>query len=118
MEFRLIVIRSNKLQEMVDFYSQFGFVFDYHQHGNGIFHYASMIENCTFEIYPLLKSQTTPDTSTRLGFAIEEFESVLTLLNPERIVKPPSQTEWGEMAIVQDPDGRKIELYKKHPPSY
>jgi hypothetical protein len=25
----------------------------------------------------------------------------------------PTRTEWGEMAIIADPEGRKIELYKK-----
>jgi predicted enzyme related to lactoylglutathione lyase len=25
----------------------------------------------------------------------------------------PTPTEWGEMAVIADPEGRKIELYKK-----
>ncbi|MDJ1496048.1 glyoxalase/bleomycin resistance/extradiol dioxygenase family protein [Cytophagaceae bacterium DM2B3-1] len=112
MEFRTIIIRSSNISVVADFYSKLGLVFEYHQHGNGAFHYASTLKNIIFEIYPLLKGQTTADTSTRLGIAIDNFDTVLTTFSPEQILKAPHLTEWGELAIVQDPDGRKIEIYR------
>lgn len=38
----LIVIKTDKLQEQASLYTTLGIQFDYHQHGKGPFHYASI----------------------------------------------------------------------------
>ena len=112
-ELRLLVIRTNQLEEVKAFYEQLGLTFETHQHTGGALHYAAQTGTTTFEIYPLLKSQTKADTSTRLGFTIDNFEAFLQSLKSEFILTTPQLTEWGEMAVVKDPDGRKVEIYKK-----
>lgn len=114
MEIRLIVIRTNDVKRLADFYNLLGLTFDYHKHGNSPMHYSSKIGNMVLEIYPLAKNQTEADKNIRLGFAIDNFEKTLNMLNHQSIsFSEPMQTDFGFLTIVSDPDGRKIELYKK-----
>ncbi len=114
MEIRLIVIRTNNQKQLADFYSLLGLTFDYHQHGNSPMHYSATIGSLVLEIYPLTKKQTQPDQNLRLGFAIDKFNETLQLLNKHGIsFSEPTQTDFGFLTIISDPDGRKIELYKK-----
>nr|WP_205620514.1 hypothetical protein [Flavobacterium aquatile] len=67
-----------------------------------------------FEIYPLSKNQLETVQNLRLGFAIENFEETLKLLEDNNItISKPELTNFGFLTVVSDPDGRKIELYKK-----
>ncbi|WP_289659841.1 VOC family protein [Flavobacterium panacagri] len=114
MEIRLLVIRTNDQKRLADFYSFLGLKFDYHKHGNSPMHYSAGIGSLILEIYPLAKNQTEPDINMRLGFAIDNFEETLKLLiNNEIAYSEPLQTDFGFLTIVSDPDGRKVELYKK-----
>jgi len=114
MEIRLIVIRTNDQKRLADFYSLLGLTFDYHMHGNSPLHYSTTIGNLVLEIYPLTKSQTETDKNLRLGFALDNFEETLKLLNNNDITfLEPTLTDFGFLTIISDPDGRKIELYKK-----
>jgi hypothetical protein len=67
------------------------------------------------EIYPTAKGQERPDTTLRLGLAIDSFEDIIDKLKARDTTfhQTPTRTEWGEMAIIADPEGRKIESYKK-----
>ncbi len=112
MQLKLLVIRTDKLPEVVDFYTQLGFIFEYHRHEKGVFHYSTDISGTIFEIYPLLKSQKTPDISTRIGFSIFNFEEIINSIESQIFESTPIATEWGIMAVLKDPDGRKVEIYK------
>ncbi|WP_269236765.1 VOC family protein [Flavobacterium flavigenum] len=114
MEIRLLVLRTSDTKKLSDFYSLFGLAFEYHQHGNSPFHYSATIGKTVLEIYPLTKSQTQADKSLRLGFGIDNFEATIQKLTALEVVfaLPPKQTEYGFMAVIEDLDGRKIELYK------
>lgn len=115
MDIKLIVIRTPDIKVLSDFYSNFGLTFDYHKHGNSPFHYSATIGQTVLEIYPLTKSQTSPDKNLRLGFSVNNFENVISKLKDIRVIfsSDPIQTDFGYMAVIEDPDGRKIELYKK-----
>lgn len=114
MEIRLLVLRTGDAKQLVEFYGLFGFTFEYHKHGNSPYHYSASIGQTVLEIYPLAKGQTEADKNLRLGFSIENFDSVIEQLKPLEVPfsMEPTQTEFGYMAVVADPDGRKIELYK------
>jgi lactoylglutathione lyase len=114
MEIRLIVIRTSDPQKLAEFYKLLGFTFDYHQHGNSPFHYSAKTGNFVLEIYPLTKSQTEADKNLRLGFAIDNFEEKIEVLKSNNVnFSELMVTDFGFLTIVTDPDGRKIELYKK-----
>lgn len=114
MEIRLIVIRTTDPKQLAEFYSVLGCSFVYHQHGNGPFHYSTTIGSSALEIYPLAKNQEAADKNLRLGFAIDQFEETIELLKAKGVsCSEKISSEYGELFVVTDPDGRKVELYKK-----
>ena len=115
MDIRLLVLRTSDTKRLADFYSLLGMTFDYHKHGNSPLHYSATIGQTILEIYPLTKSQTEPDKNLRLGFGIDNFDETIKTLKKLEIPfsLEPTQTEFGFMTIISDPDERKIELYKK-----
>ena len=115
MEFRLLVVRTPDMTKLADFYTLLGLTFDYHKHGKSPFHYSATVGSTTLEIYPLSKGQTEADKELRIGFAVDDFDSTIQLLKEKNteFLSEPMQTDYGFMTIVKDPDGRKIELYKK-----
>jgi len=106
----LLVIKTSQLTEQAAFYTLLGFQFHYHRHGNGPLHYASTNSNILLEIYPLPKAITTADNTTRLGFTVDDLDMLISNLPAENIITTAAQTEWGYIALIQDLDGRKIEL--------
>lgn len=108
----LIVIKTDKPQDLVDFYSALGLTFDHHRHGNGPLHYSATAGSLVLEIYTLPKGVQHPDNTTRLGFTVDTLDAILLKLKGMgiSIVSEPVVTEWGYSAVVQDPDGRKVEL--------
>ncbi len=107
----LLVIRTPDMSRLVNFYKLLGLEFDYHRHEQGVYHYSAKIGETIFEIYPLLRGQKEADISTRLGFKIEDFDEKIAILS-DFIVSKPIETAFGMCAILQDPDGRKVEVYK------
>ena len=112
MQVNLIVLRTSNPEQLANFYQKMGIQFDYHRHGNGPFHYSTDLNGLIFEIYPLLKSQKEPDAYLRLGFEVENLDVLIEHLRISnvRILQDPTRTEWGVVAVIQDLDGRKIEL--------
>ncbi|MGO4292586.1 VOC family protein [Chitinophaga sp. RAB17] len=109
----LIVIKTAQLAMQAEFYTRLGFEFHYHQHGTGPFHYASTGEGVVLEIYPLPRGVTVADNTTRLGFKVDDIDTLMKTLPAEYIITAATQTEWGYTALVKDLDGRKIELLQK-----
>ncbi len=114
MEIRLIVLRTSDTKRLADFYSLLGLNFDFHKHGNSPFHYAASIGQTVLEIYPLAKNQSEADKNLRLGFGIDNFDETILKLKAQQVsfLLEPTQTAFGFMTIISDPDDRKIELYK------
>lgn len=106
----LLVIKTNQLETTCEFYQSIGIQFQKHQHGKGPVHYAAEIGPFVFEIYPSPDRQALVDSSTRLGFEVLQLDKLIATLPEDIVLKFPHQAEWGYQAIVQDPDGRKIEL--------
>jgi lactoylglutathione lyase len=115
MQIKLLVVRTADMPTLTAFYSLLGLTFEYHKHGKSPYHYSAIIGSTTLEIYPLSKGQTEADKELRLGFALDDFDKTIQLLKEKdaEFLSEPMQTDYGFMTIVKDPDGRKIELYKK-----
>lgn len=115
MKCNLIVIKSNRIEELKTQYELLGLQFLYHQHGNGPFHYSTEIEELVFEIYPLPQSITKPDNTTRLGFSIKDLKTKMTEFEKSNwiISSELKNTKWGWRAVIQDLDGRKVELVEE-----
>lgn len=112
MEISLVVIKTRNMEQTAAFYSMLGVRFELHRHESGPLHYSAQSNGVVFEIYPLPASQSAPDTTTRLGFKVKELARVLAVLAEKNIpvISGPVRTEYGVVAVVSDPDGRKVEL--------
>lgn len=112
MKINLLVIRTKDPEKLKNQYEILGHEFEYHQHVNGPFHYASEQDGFVFEIYPLTKLMDKADDSTRIGFDIKDLKiSMNDLKETNWIIKSDlTETEWGLTAVIEDLDGRKIEL--------
>lgn len=113
MEIRLLVIRTTDIDRLASFYGLFGLEFEYHKHEKSPYHYSATIGSTVLEIYPLANGQAEADKELRLGFSVENFENTIQILKDNQTVflSEAMQTDYGLMAIIKDPDGRKIELY-------
>jgi len=113
----LLVIKTNQLEKQKTFYETFGLVFQKEKHGKGPTHYSTVLknQNIVFEIYPLPKNQSAADTTTRLGFRVDDLEKTIqTILQiGGKIKNEIRQTPWGTLAVVEDLDGRNVEVYLK-----
>ncbi|GGH77838.1 catechol 2,3-dioxygenase-like lactoylglutathione lyase family enzyme [Filimonas zeae] len=115
MDIRLLVIRTANPQQLAAFYSLLGLSFEYHRHGQSPFHYSTTTGATVLEIYPLAKEQTQADKHLRIGFGLDHFETTIATLKQHHVpfFSEPAQTDYGYMAVIADPDGRKVELYQK-----
>lgn len=53
------------------------------------------------------------NSDVRLGFDVENLSKIINKLSGWEIITMPKQSEWGLKAVIQDLDGRKIELLEK-----
>ncbi len=117
MRLNLLVIKTSQPDDLAKQYQLLGLKFDYHKHANGPYHYAGTIDDTTFEIYPLPKSKTESDNTTRLGFEINQLQELISKITESnwKIISQPTKSEFGYTAIIEDLDGRKIELKETEP---
>ena len=120
----LIVLRASDLQHTLAFYALLGLDFVPEKHGNGPTHYACTLtesgqaptSGLVIEIYlGQAGVAPTPKTAgaTMLGFQVASLDQTLAqLTNFGAVLLSPlhSTTNYGCRAVVQDPDGRAIEL--------
>ncbi len=111
----LVVLRSQNMERLAEFYESLGFKFCKHRHGKGVEHYAAEEGGSVFEIYPLLDA--FPTVGVRIGFRVENVPQVYaTLLSKgAEIIKSPAPSPWGERAVVKDPDGHIVEILSPNP---
>ena len=118
----LVVVRSADIEQTLRFYRALGLEFTEEQHGNGPVHYACDLGGTVIEIYPG-KPGTAPDRraggATLLGFQVGLLEVTLKAIAEigATVLTAPQASPWGKRAVVQDPDGRAIELSERPPQS-
>lgn len=108
-QLNLIVLKTHHLDRLKEFYSALGVCFVEEKHGEGPLHLAGRVGEVVLELYPLPADAGPADASTRLGFSVPDLDAVLAGLGAA-VVSGPRSTEWGRMAVVKDPDGRKVEV--------
>src|SRR5687767_2205434 len=117
MSLNLIVIRSPDIDRACRFYSTLGLAFTKHAHGTGPEHYACELHGLVFEIYPR-KSDADSTTATCLGFRVPSVDAAVASLQRlgAKVISPPKESPWGRRAVVEDPDGHRVELVTTRSP--
>lgn len=112
----LIVIRSKDMDSLAEFYSLLGCNFEKHSHGKGPEHYSHEAEGAVFEIYPQMESKQST-LGVRIGFQVESVDLALEMMKEYgkgEIVSEPNDSPWGRRAVIDDPDGHRIELVQRN----
>jgi len=104
MKINLLVLRCKDIEVTKRFYEKLGFEFIKEQHGKSPVHYSCDVGGVLLELYPL--KEELPLEQSRLGFSVEL--KYMEAMQNEML----SSYEFDgiEVMVVQDPDGRKIEL--------
>jgi catechol 2,3-dioxygenase-like lactoylglutathione lyase family enzyme len=107
----LLVLRCKDLEITRRFYERLGLVFVEEKHGTGARHYAWENGGLVLELYPSAEGQL-PD-NVRLGFSVPLLAALASTIARDfdvNIVKPPYATDGRLLMLLQDPDGRKVEV--------
>lgn len=80
-----LVLRTSNPKRPAVFYGLLGLAFGCHKHGNSPFHSSVAIKETVLEIYPQGKNQAEADKELRLGFSIDNFDTI----KERRKEKPP-----------------------------
>jgi hypothetical protein len=91
-----------------------GLVFAEERHGTGPRHYAWAKDGFVLELYPASAGQ--PPDNVRLGFSTAVLADVSGAIrhDPEvTMLKPPYTTVDRLVLLLQDPDGRKVEVSQR-----
>ena len=112
LKLQLLVLKTADPQALKAQYELLDIRFVQHRHGNGPMHFSAQVDGLVLEIYPLPKSATAADHTTRLGFQVEDLDQTLEKLEGSnwRVVNGAAIGEFGYRAVIQDLDGRKVEL--------
>jgi catechol 2,3-dioxygenase-like lactoylglutathione lyase family enzyme len=110
----LVVVRVNDLEASRRFYNSIGLVLTSERHGNGPQHYSADLDGVVVEFYPRSSDGDRTD-QPRLGFSVPNINEVLAACQNAggEIISAPKDSPWGRRAVVQDPDGHKVELIEK-----
>jgi predicted enzyme related to lactoylglutathione lyase len=106
----LVVLQSGNIEAARDFFSLLGLAFTEEKHGQGPRHYAAQLGSLVLEIYPCQGSR--PASPIRLGFRVPCVDKTVEMLHGRgvRIVSEAKDSPWGRRAVVEDPDGNRVEL--------
>lgn len=114
LKLNLLVIRCRDIEVSRLFYEQLGVEFQKEKHGSGPEHYAVMFDDMVFELYPLKEGE--PVDRSRLGFAVNLETDLKESLDAAEIEIVSCYEFDGRLIfVVQDPDGRKVELSQSEP---
>jgi lactoylglutathione lyase len=107
----LVVVRSWDMERLAEFYALLGLQMEKHRHGNGPEHFASELEGSVFEIYPR-QDETDSTAGVRIGFEVADVDAIVQMLADAgmRVLSVPRSSPWGRRAVLEDPDGHRVEL--------
>ena len=104
MQLNLLVLRCKNIEITKTFYENLGLKFIKEQHGKGAVHYATYVGEVVLELYPLKEGFEIEQN--RLGFTVEKS----FIENMKNDIVSEYEFNGQKVFVVQDPDGRKVEL--------
>ena len=106
----LVVLESGDIEAAKDFYSLLGLSFVEERHGTGPRHYSATLGTLILEIYP--RQERNAIAPVRIGFHVASIDKTLDLLRARGapIIREAKNSPWGRRAVVEDPDGNRVEL--------
>jgi lactoylglutathione lyase len=112
----LLVLRSPDPGRCRTFYEALGLAFSEEQHGSGPAHLAAVLPGgVVLEIYPTTEPGPIDRgglADVRMGFTVKDMDLALAAVDEHggTVVTAPAPRATHRIAVVADPDGRRIEL--------
>jgi len=105
-------IRTDDVMKIVDFYSLLGLELQRHKSGN-TFHFSAQNGQSVLKIYAFTKTNKNKKLDLRIDLGLTDFDNVIESLKQKGVLfsTEPATTETGKMAVILDPDGRKVRVY-------
>jgi aminoglycoside 6'-N-acetyltransferase I len=111
-----LILFSSRIGAVRDFYNAIGVVLEPEVHDEGPTHYAAEMNGIHLALYQ------APDGSapgfreggcTWPGFRVSDLDATLERLVPlaTKVLLGPEERPWGVRVVVEDPDGRPVELW-------
>lgn len=106
-------IRTKDVRKLADFYSSLGLQLTHHKHGT-TFHYSVPSGQSLLNIYAFTNTNKDPGLGLRIKFTLDDFDGIIKSLKGKKVTVstdvhgPDAEL----MAVVVDPDGRKVTLLK------
>lgn len=106
----LLVLRCVDIEVTRAFYELLGLRFERQRHGAGVEHFACEDNEVVVELYPA--TDTRPVSTERLGFIVASLDQTVAQITARggRVRSSPAHSELGFRAVIEDPDGRAVEL--------
>ncbi|MBV8344982.1 MAG: VOC family protein [Candidatus Eremiobacteraeota bacterium] len=112
-----LVLFCADIAAVADFYRALGVPLETEEHEGGPQHYACELDGCHFALYEGSDGQA-PAFRTRgytfPGFVVTSLDESLAAVRGlgSLVLQEPELYPWGRRCILQDPDGRMIEIYE------
>lgn len=115
-----LVLFASDLERTVAFYRTFGLPLEGDDHGEdeGPLHYACELDGCHFAIFPATGEGRSPRLgepgASFPGFVVGSVEEIIEAARAvgATVIQEPSLYPWGVRAVLEDPDGRPVEIYR------
>jgi lactoylglutathione lyase len=116
-----IVLFSHEAERTAAFYRALGIDFDREDHGDGLPHDAADLGDVHVAVFPAASAATglapvrgEPGT-TFVGFYVPSLEQAMERLAAlgSRVLEPHQVRDWGCRSVVEDPDGRAVEINQR-----
>jgi predicted enzyme related to lactoylglutathione lyase len=106
-----VIFQCQQLDKSVEFYRALGVDVRETKHG-GTVHFSCSLGGVHFALYPGDGTARGPQSGCQLGLMITNLDGSLAAATAlgASVLAPPVQKPWGMTAMLEDPDGRKIEL--------
>ena len=120
MELGALILFANDLSQAVRFYQTLGVPLEKEDHEGGPLHFACELGTLHFAIFagppgdaPLFRT----GGSVMPGFAVPSLDRASDAMQAlgAKIIQPPTDYPWGPRMLVEDPDGRTVELFQRKP---
>ena len=117
-----LILFSGTYEKSVTFYRALGLPLDGEEHGDGQVHLACDIGGVHVAVFDAKSAPARPSSEFRspgssyFGFTVKNVAEVLERLRALEapVRQEPEMFPWGMRALVEDPDGRVIELFARH----
>lgn len=118
MELGALILFSTRLRDAVLFYRALGLPLEEESHDEGPTHFACELGPTHFAIFegsPGEAPAYRAGGASMPGFAVPSLDHALGAVTAlgANVVQPPTEYPWGPRFLVEDPDGRIVEVFER-----